>query len=93
LFDGQGTLDLVTHCQDDNDYDQCVLKEHLAYRLYNLVTPRSLRVRLAQATCVDSRTRRKVASRYAVFIATSCMMPPGILPLKEYTWPKRWTIC
>jgi hypothetical protein len=68
LFDGQGKLDLITHCQDDDDHDQYVLKEYLAYRLYNLVTPRSLRVRLAQATYVDSRNRRKVASRYAVLI-------------------------
>jgi hypothetical protein len=68
LFDGQDKLDLITHCQDDAEYDQYVLKEYLAYRLYNLVTPRSLRVRLAQATYVDSRNRRKVASRYAVFI-------------------------
>ena len=68
LFDGQAELDLITHCQDDDDYDQYVLKEYLAYRLYNLVTPRSLRVRLAQATYVDSRKGRKVASRYAVFI-------------------------
>jgi hypothetical protein len=68
LFDGQGKLDLVTHCQDADEYDQYVLKEYLAYRLYNLVTPRSLRVRLALATYVDSRNRRKVASHYAVFI-------------------------
>jgi hypothetical protein len=68
LFDGQDKLDLITHCQDDSDYDQYVLKEYLAYRLFNLVTPRSLRVRLAQATYVDSRSGRKVASRYAVFI-------------------------
>ncbi len=68
LFDGQAKLDLIVHCQDDNDYDQYVLKEYLAYRLYNLVTPRSLRVRLARATYVDSRNGRKVATRYAVFI-------------------------
>jgi hypothetical protein len=71
LFDGQGKLDLITHCQNDNDHDQYVLKEYLAYRLYNLVTPRSFRVRLAQATYVDSRNRRKVASRYAVFIESN----------------------
>ncbi len=68
LFDGQAKLDLVTHCRDDSDYDQYVLKEFLAYRLYNLVTQRSLRVRLARANYVDARNGRKVASRYAVFI-------------------------
>ena len=67
-FDGQRELDMVTHCQDDDDYDQNVLKEYLAYRLYNLITPRSFRVRLAQATYVEARSGRKLASRHAIFI-------------------------
>ena len=67
-FDGQRELDMVTHCQDDDDYDQNVLKEYLAYRLYNLITPRSFRVRLAQVTYVEARSGRKLASRHAIFI-------------------------
>lgn len=62
LFDGQDRIKLVTHCRDDDDYEQNVLEEYLAYRLYNQISDQSFRVRLALITYVDteeneSRTR------------------------------------
>jgi len=47
LFSGQKKLKLVTHCQGSAGYQQYVLLEYAAYRLYNAITPLSLRVRLA----------------------------------------------
>jgi len=67
-FDGQNKLKLVTHCQNDDQYDQGVLREYLAYRLYNLVTPQSFRARLAMATYVDAASGKAVATRHAIFI-------------------------
>jgi hypothetical protein len=67
-FDGQDKLKLVTHCQDDDGYDQRVLRELLAYRLYNLLTPRSFRVRLARATYVDTASGKTIATRHALFV-------------------------
>jgi len=37
-FDGQQSMKLVTHCQNDRDHDQYVLLEHLAYRIFNVLT-------------------------------------------------------
>ncbi len=68
VFDGQGKLKLVTHCRDDDRYDHLVLREYLAYRLHNLLTPRSFRARLAQATYVDAVSGKTVATRYAIFL-------------------------
>lgn len=48
LFQGQRRLKLVTHCQSRSAHQQHVLLEYAAYRLYNAMTPRSFRVRLAQ---------------------------------------------
>ncbi|MCF8231211.1 MAG: hypothetical protein K9J27_03400 [Bacteroidales bacterium] len=49
LFEGQGELKLVTHCQQEKPaYEQHVYKEYLIYRLYNLLTPKSFKVRLCQ---------------------------------------------
>ena len=48
LFEGQTMLPLTTHCRDSSSYEQYVLKEYLAYRIYNLLTDKSLRVRLAR---------------------------------------------
>jgi hypothetical protein len=67
-FDGQTKLKLVTHCQDGDSYEQRVLRELLVYRLHNLLTPRSFRVRLARATYVDAASGKTVAARHAFFI-------------------------
>ena len=68
VFDGQSKLKLVTHCQNDDRADQRVLREYLAYRLHNLVTRHSFRVRLGRATYVDAPSGKTVATRNAVFI-------------------------
>ncbi|MGH7474910.1 MAG: hypothetical protein ACRELD_01335 [Longimicrobiales bacterium] len=49
-LDGEDKLKLVTHCRDDEDYEQNVLEEYLIYRAYNLITDYSFRVRLARIT-------------------------------------------
>jgi hypothetical protein len=50
LFHGQNQLKLVTYCRPPADYEQRVMLEYLAYKLYNLITPMSFRVRPAQVT-------------------------------------------
>jgi hypothetical protein len=48
LFAGQDLLPLTTHCKSKHGkYDNYVLKEYLAYRIYNLLSEKSVRVRLA----------------------------------------------
>lgn len=70
LFAGQGRLKLVTHCQERKGFQRHLLLEYAAYRLYNLLTPASFRVRLAQ---VDYRTEsgKPIISRYGFFIEDS----------------------
>jgi hypothetical protein len=47
LFAGQGRLKLVTHCRSQEGFQQHLLLEYSAYRVFNLITPLSYRVRLA----------------------------------------------
>jgi hypothetical protein len=54
LFHGQSHLKLVTYCHTPPDYEQRVMLEYLIYKLYNLITPMSLRVRSAEVTYRDS---------------------------------------
>jgi hypothetical protein len=68
VFDGQSKLKLLAHCNEAQTFDQLVLLEYLAYRLYNVMTPRSFRVRLARATYVDSKSGRTLSTHNAVFI-------------------------
>jgi hypothetical protein len=55
-FAGQRGLKLVTHCQDRSDvYEQYVLREYLAYRVHQALTPHSFRARLARVRYVPLR--------------------------------------
>lgn len=67
LFAGQNRLKLVTHCRGSADFQQKVLLEYAAYRLYNLLTPLSFRARLANIDYVDD-SGRPVVSRVGFFI-------------------------
>ena len=66
VLEGQNKLKLVTPCQDSrSDYQQYVLQEYLAYKVYQLLTPASFRVRLLHITYEDVNgkydTRTKTA--------------------------------
>lgn len=55
LFRKIDKIKLVTHCRDgSNRYSQGVLREYLAYRVFNVMTEQSFRVRLLQVTYVDT---------------------------------------
>jgi hypothetical protein len=47
LFAKQKRLKLVTHCRSSEGYQQHLLLEYSAYRIFNLITPLSYRARLA----------------------------------------------
>ncbi len=62
-------LKLVTHCLDDRAGSKDnVLREYLAYRLYNLLTPNSYRVQLVRIRYVDSEGRLSAFHRYGFLI-------------------------
>lgn len=69
VFAGQDKLKLVTHCENGSDtYEQYVLKEYLAYRIFNALTEDSFRTRLLHVTYVDSDRDGESRTRYAFFI-------------------------
>lgn len=49
------SLKLVAACNTYGDYDQYVLKEFLIYKIYNLLTDKSLRVRLLNVEFKDNK--------------------------------------
>jgi hypothetical protein len=68
LFQGQDKLKLVTYCRDRDSYEQNVMEEYLAYRLYNLLTDISFRVRPARITYADSRGEDDPVTRLGFLI-------------------------
>ncbi len=69
VFAGEDKLKLVTHCHDGREhYEQYVLQEYLVYRLYNLFSDMSFKVRLAHITYVDTEEDRDTLTKYGFFI-------------------------
>ena len=54
IFNNQDKLKLVTACQKEED----VVEEYLIYKMYNLVTDLSLKVRLVKVVYIDDNTRQ-----------------------------------
>jgi hypothetical protein len=67
LFEHQKHLKLITHCKRDAGFQQKVLLEYSAYRLYNLMTPLSFRARLANIDYIDANGRPYI-SRVGYFL-------------------------
>jgi hypothetical protein len=64
----EGTLKLVTPCNQNNMYESYVLKEYLAYKMFNLVTPYSFKTRLVRIKYVDSGRPRYSLEMYGFLI-------------------------
>ncbi|WP_299757862.1 hypothetical protein [uncultured Pontibacter sp.] len=70
VFGKVNKLKLVTHCLN-NEY---VLREYLVYKLYDILTDASYRVRLCQITYEDVRGKRKTVTNYAFLIEDNDVM-------------------
>jgi Fe-S-cluster formation regulator IscX/YfhJ len=58
IFANQDKLKLATPCRPRRrEYEEYILREHLVYKVYNLLTPLSLRTRLVRTTYVDATGR------------------------------------
>jgi len=68
VFAGHKALKLGTHCRDVESYEQYVYREYAVYKIFNRITPRSFRARLAAATYVDVASQKPLTSRAGLFI-------------------------
>jgi hypothetical protein len=73
-FQGQDKLKLVTHCQQRREFEQNVIEEYLVYRLYNLLTEISFRVRLVRVTYIDINGGDDNITRFGVVIEADDML-------------------
>ncbi len=60
-----GSLKLVSECKTNDIDDQYLLKEFLVYKMYNLITDMSFRVRLLNLNLVDSNGKKKAITEHA----------------------------
>jgi len=63
VFEGQDKLKLVTRCRKSDRYENDVLEEYVAYRIFSLLSDVSFRTRLVHLTYNDSDDRLPEAYR------------------------------
>lgn len=64
IFKGQNKLKLVTTCVDE----EFVVQEYLAYKIYQLITEKSFRVRLVKVIFEDSIRNKTRSARYGILL-------------------------
>lgn len=67
-------MKVVIHCRAGDEYEDYVLLEFLAYKIYNLLSPVSFRVRLIKMKFVDTGRNNKVTESWAFLIEPEEML-------------------
>ena len=70
VFSGQDKLKLTTHCRNTDLAESNALEEYAAYRIFNLISDTSYKVRLLRITYTDNdeRSDKKSRKRYGFLI-------------------------
>lgn len=71
IFDGYDDLRLVTHCRNNTGGEQDLLLEYAAYRILNLLTENSYRVRLLRIAYAEDGADDSVRTRFGFLIEPS----------------------
>lgn len=73
IFEDQNKLKLVTHCRDTDSAQLDTLQEYAAYRIFNLISDVSYKVRLLHISYTDTDGRLKESSfnRYGFLIESA----------------------
>lgn len=93
VFDGQDKLKLVTHCRNQDRAEQDLLEEYVAFRIFNVLTDLSFRVRLMRISYVDTdgKLEDKGSHRFAFVLETVEQLAArmGAQPVTMEGVPKR----
>jgi hypothetical protein len=67
-------LKMVPQCSFNKINEDYVLREYIAYKLFNVMTDTSFRVRLLTVNYIDTQKKRKPIKQYAFFIEPAEML-------------------
>ena len=78
VFFGLDKPKLVSYCRNDDTYEQYVLQELQAYRIYSMLTPNSYKGRLLEMTYADSASGKVEAKRAAILLEEPELLPERV---------------
>ncbi|MEO6894214.1 MAG: hypothetical protein ABI136_04205 [Ginsengibacter sp.] len=68
VFESLGSLKLVNQCKTSETYQQYLVSELLIYKMFNLLTDKSFRVRLINLKIVDTNGKKKTITENSFLI-------------------------
>lgn len=74
LLDGLSKLKMVVPCKGSTTYQDYILNEYLAYKLYNIITENSFLVRLVKVKYFDTSEKIKAGEAYTFIIESEKAM-------------------
>ena len=92
LLKGTNKIKIVTHCKASKQYEQYLIKEYLAYKIYNEISPYSFRARLIRMKYIDTGRKNKETSSWAFMIEPEEMMTDrlGVISVKSDAVSQRY---
>lgn len=67
-LEGYKKVKLVTHCSTSKMYHEYVLKEYLVYKLYNVISENSFRVKMVNIEYVDTGKKERNYTKHGILI-------------------------
>lgn len=67
-LEGFNKIKLVTHCSTSKSHTDYLLKEYLVYKLYNVLTDNSFRVKLLDIKYIDTGKKERNYDKYGILI-------------------------
>ncbi|MDB4582694.1 hypothetical protein N9164_06050 [Draconibacterium sp.] len=65
---GMKKIKLVTHCSTSNSHTSYLLREFLVYKIYNLLTDNSFKVKLLNIKYIDTGKKQRNYDKYGILI-------------------------
>ena len=86
FFKGQDKLKMVTPCLTD----AYVIKEYLLYKIYNLITPKSLKAKLLKVSLTDTKSNKQYKPFYTILLEDEEQMAQrnNVVVIKRKIYPQ-----
>jgi hypothetical protein len=90
-LDKMSKIKLVVQCSSGKDQEEYVLREYLTYKLFNVLSDTSYRVRLLSVNYIDSEKKRKPIKQFGFFIEPADLLAnrTNCLQVKSKTMDQR----
>ena len=86
VFKGQNKLKMVMPCLTD----AYVIKEYLLYKIYNLITPKSLKAKLLKVSLFDTKSNKEYKPFYTILLEDEKQMAQrnNVVVIKRKIYPQ-----